>query len=352
MDGNYLEILYQLHYKNPPKNNTEIGLPHSSLHHGHVSLKRKVFEDGLRYSSRRRGQDAEFIRNVLDKYASWGDKNINYIDAPLTIYNRRIIISNNINNKVKDVIKNSYVITLNTNDLGYEKSNLIDKRIFELEEIFQYYELPYRLFYGTYFDGKGGRRSNNDLREIKKNYPYIETSKLKQNGEIGILGSFFKLLESTIKSVDKYLMMYEDDSRPVGPKQEFWEKFGKSINSMPQTEKRYNPSIYNFSYTNYCRNKCPHTNKWVGGYKKKTAGAHSILFTKDAIEKILKHAKKYKVSVALDNYIHYLHDIGVIKLWTWEGEPSNNGMFCGLFTQSETYCDTRNAIINHKEGFL
>ena len=87
----------------------------------------------------------------------------------------------------------------------------MDKRIFELEESFQYYELPYRLFYGTYFDGKGGKRSNDDLKEIKQNYPYIQTSKLKQNGEIGYIGSFFAqlLLPKTKKGeyFNKYYVM-------------------------------------------------------------------------------------------------------------------------------------------------
>jgi glycosyltransferase involved in cell wall biosynthesis len=325
---------------NPPLDKVRIGLP-LSLHHGHLSIKRKVWEDGLRYSDRPRGQDAEFIRDLIKKYSNLGDKNLNYIRVPLSVYLQREAV-----NGVKKILENSYVITLNTIDLDFDKVNLIDRRVNELEESFQYYELPYRIFYGLYYDGTDHIRSKETLKEIKDNYPYIQLDKLKKNGEVGLLASFLKLLESTEDSVDEYITIYEDDAKPTGPKLDFWRKFNYALVYIPYKSDPNYPGVYRLSYTNYCTNSCPDTNKWYKGYKvDKGAGSHALILKKAAVVKILKWCKENGAGKSVDMLLYYLNAIGVIRVHTWEGESSNGGMFCGLFSQYETFCDKRNSLI-------
>jgi glycosyltransferase involved in cell wall biosynthesis len=337
-DGNYL---YNVHIKNPPKDNTLIGLPHKNLHQGHISVKRKVFQDGIRYTNRVRGQDAQFLRKLLDHYSYLGAKNVNYVDAKLTVYLRRITIPNyGLANKI---LANSYVLTLDTKDLNYEKANVLETRIAEFENAFQYYELPYRIFYSLYFDGTNNQRSRDDLAYINKNFPWIETDKLAQSGEIGLLGGFFKLITTTEDEIEDYLVMYEDDAHPYGPKEEFWNNFNKALVSLPVDR----PAIFLLSYTNYCKQQCPNTEGWIKGYMKHAFGAHSIIFTKPAITAILDYAKQKKINLPIDRLFKHLHDVGVITLFTWMGPSSNGGMFCGLFSQKETFCGKRNSIIDH-----
>ncbi len=340
-DGNYL---YNIHKKNPPKNNTFIGLPHKNLHQGHISVQKKVFRDGLRYTNRIRGQDAQFLRKLLDHYSYLGKKNVNYVDAKISVYLRRITIPNFI--LASKILKDSYVLTLHTTGLSYEKSNVIETRITELENAFQYYELPYRLFYSLYFDGTNSNRSRKDFEYIKKNFPWIETDKLEQSGEIGLLGGFFKLLTETENDIEDYLVMYEDDAHPYGPKEEFWENFNKALVSLHK-KNTSNPNIFLLSYTNYCKQECPNTQEWIHGYVKHSLGAHSIIFTKPAVSAIIDYAKKYKINLPIDRLFRHLHDTGVVTLYTWLGPSSNEGMFCGMFSQKETFCKNRNSVIDH-----
>lgn len=340
-DGNYL---YNVHKKNPPKDNTLIGLPHKNLHQGHLSVKRKVFEDGLRYTNRIRGQDAQFLRKLLDHYSYLGSKNVNYIDAKLTVYLRRITIPNY--GLASKILEYSYVLTLDTKDLKYEKANILDARLAELENTFQYYELPYRIFYSLYFDGTDNQRSKDDLAYINKNFPWIETDKLAQTGEIGLLGGFFKLLTSIQHDIDKYLVVYEDDANPYGPKEEFWETFNKALVGVKQKGIN-NPYVFLLSYTNYCKVQCPNIQEWTTGYIKHAFGGHSIIFTKTAIDSIIQFVSQNKVNLPLDRMLKHFHDIGVITLFTWLGPESNGGMFCGMFSQKETFCGNRNSLIEH-----
>ena len=339
-DGNYL---YNVHKKNPPKDNTLIGLPHKNLHQGHLSVKKQVFQDGIRYTNRVRGQDAQFLRKLLDHYSYLGAKNVNYIDAKLTVYLRRITIPNY--GLASKILANSYVLTLDTKDLKYEKANVLETRIAELENTFQYYELPYRIFYSLYFDGTNNQRSRDDLAYINKNFPWIETDKLAQTGEIGLLGGFFKLITTTEHEIDDYLVMYEDDAHPYGPKEEFWNNFNSALVSL--SKQPLNNAIFLLSYTNYCKKECPNVSEWTRGYVKHAFGAHSIIFTKSAISAILDYAKQKKINLPLDRLFKHLHDIGVINLFTWMGPSSNGGMFCGLFSQNETFCGKRNSLIDH-----
>ena len=340
-DGNYL---YNFHKKNPPKDNTLIGLPHKNLHQGHISIKKKVFDDGIRYTNRIRGQDAQFLRKLLDHYSYLGSKNVNYIDAKLTVYLRRITIPNY--GLASKILENSYVLTLDTKDLKYEKANILDARLADLENTFQYYELPYRIFYSLYFDGTNNQRSKDDLAYINKNFPWIETDKLAQTGEIGLLGGFFKLLTSTQHDIDNYLVMYEDDAHPYGPKEEFWETLNKALIGIKQKGMN-NPYVFLLSYTNYCKVQCPNIQEWTTGYIKHAYGGHSIIFTKTAIDTILDYVSHNKVNLPLDRLIKHFHDIGVINLFTWLGPESNGGMFCGMFSQKETFCGKRNSLIEH-----
>ena len=334
--------MYNFHKQNPPSNGTNIGLPHNRLHHGHISIKRKVWEDGLRQTNRRRGQDAEYLRKLLDYYNYLGPKNVMFAEVPLSIYQNKIYIENH--GKLKQLLRDSYIITLDPEGLPYEKINLIERRTKEIEDSFQYYELPYRIFYSLYYDGTNLQRSTEDLAFIHKNYPWIATHKLKQNGEIGLLGGFFKLL--TTATVGEYLTVYEDDCRPVGSKEEFWGSYNQALEGISNGA----PNVYILAYTNYCKVPCRNENKWLPGYvsfgKNSTmAGTHALIFSKKSIKAILDWVRLNQVEFPIDKFLQTLHDSGIIHLWTWLGSESNSGMFCGLFYQNETYCDSRNSII-------
>jgi hypothetical protein len=337
--------MFKIEMENAPRNQLNVGIPIHKMHHGHLSVQRKVFDDGLKFSKRSRGEDAEFVRNIIKHYGHLGDKNLNYIRTPLSVYVKRDNIKGSGN--VKNILENSYIITLNTTDLDFDKVNLIDRRITELEESFQFYELPYRIFYGLYYDGTDHTRSKESIEEIKENYPFIKINKLENNGEIGLLGSFFKLLESTEETIDNYLTIYEDDAKPIGPKIDFWRKFNNALGNLPHKDDHNYPGVYMLSYMNYCRHSCPNTDKWYKGHKKNTGGAHALIIKRAALVKILKYCKKNGVDLPVDKLIVHLNDKGVIHMYTWEGESSNGGMFCGLFSQSETYCDKRNSLIDH-----
>ena len=335
------EWLLDLHRKNPPKNNSNIGLPHNTLHHGHISIKRKVWEDGLRQTGRRRGQDAEYLRKLLDYYAHLGPQNVMFAEVPLSVYMNRIYIENH--GKLKQLLRDSYVLTLDPNGIP-EKTDLLEKRLRELEDSFQYYEIPYRIFYSLYYDGGKAQRANEDLDFIHRNYPWIATNKLKQNGEIGLLGGFFKLL--TTATIGEYLVVYEDDCRPVGDKETFWNSFDLALRELSNSA----PNVYILAYTNYCKGPCKDQNQWYQGYvsfgKNSTmAGTHALVFSKKSVAAILDWVRTNPVDIPIDKFLQKLHDSGVIRLWTWLGQESNDGMFCGLFYQNETYCDSRNSII-------
>lgn len=336
------EWLYNLHHNNPPRNQSNIGLPHNTLHHGHISIKRKVYEDGLRQSNRRRGQDAEYLRKLLDYYNYLGPKNVMFAEVPLSVYRNRVYIEDH--GKLKQLLRDSYILTLDTKDLPSEKINLIERRIRETEESFQYYELPYHIFHSLYYDGTNSQRSSEDLAFIHKHFPWIATHKLKQNGEIGLLGGFFKLL--TTVNVGEYLVVYEDDCRPVGDKAEFWDSLGVALRDISNSD----PNVYIMAYTNYCKLPCQDKNQWYPGYisfgKNSTmAGTHALIFSKKAINAILTWVTKNPVEQPIDKFLQTLSDNNTIKLWTWLGPSSNDGMFCGLFLQNETFCDRRNSLI-------
>jgi glycosyltransferase involved in cell wall biosynthesis len=337
--------MYNFHNDNPPGNSSNIGLPHKRLHHGHISIKRKVWEDGLRQTDRRRGQDAEYLRKLLDHYKYLGPKNVMFAEVPLSVYMNKIYIENH--GKLKQLLKDSYIITLDQEGLPFEKVNLIERRTKEIEDSFQYYELPYRIFYSLYYDGTNLQRSAEDLAFIHRNYPWIETHKLKQNGEIGLLGGFFKLL--TTATISQYLVVYEDDCRPVGTKEEFWKSYNDALEDISNNS----PNVYILAYTNYCKMPCKNENKWLPGYvsfgKKSTmAGTHALIFSKKSVAAILAWVRTNPVDLPIDKFLQKLHEDGVIRLWTWLGQESNDGMFCGLFYQNETYCDSRNSIITRK----
>lgn len=81
--------LYGYHRKVPISQHLDLrGL---NLHHGHPIYSLGVF-DNVRFTNRRRGQDAEMLRNVLDYY---GDvpHNVNFLELPLSIYYPRKVIN-------------------------------------------------------------------------------------------------------------------------------------------------------------------------------------------------------------------------------------------------------------------
>ena len=71
-------------YHNKYARSESLNYPKISLHHGHPTYKSSVFEE-VKFTNRKRGQDAEMLRNVVDHYRG----GVVYIEAPLTGYYKR-----------------------------------------------------------------------------------------------------------------------------------------------------------------------------------------------------------------------------------------------------------------------
>ena len=78
-----------LNYHNKYPRSKTLHYPSISLHHGHPTYKKSVFND-VKFTNRQRKQDAEMLRNVVDFYKG----GIVYIKAPLTAYKQRPRIYN------------------------------------------------------------------------------------------------------------------------------------------------------------------------------------------------------------------------------------------------------------------
>ena len=62
-------------------------------------------------------------------------------------------------------------------------------------------------------------------------------------------------------------------------------------------------------------------------------GAHAVYFGKQSIRKMLLYIEKYKINLAIDNFINNFPDV-----WYWYGDLSENGMFRGLYKQHGLDC--------------
>lgn len=82
--------LYNYH-KNKVPITEHLDLRGLNLHHGHPIYSKKVFQN-VRFTDRRRGQDAEMLRNVLDYYGDTKN-NVHFLELPLSIYYPRKIIT-------------------------------------------------------------------------------------------------------------------------------------------------------------------------------------------------------------------------------------------------------------------
>lgn len=71
-------------YHNKYSRSESLNYPKISLHHGHPTYKSSVFES-VKFTNRKRGQDAEMLRNVVDHYKG----GVVYVEAPLTGYYKR-----------------------------------------------------------------------------------------------------------------------------------------------------------------------------------------------------------------------------------------------------------------------
>lgn len=223
-------------------------------------------------------------------------------------------------NPKKDIFQYSLMVHLDNDKVSEE-------RIQKVKQIYDEYDLPMNLMKATHW--------KNDIDELKM-YPIdakgIEF--IKRPGAYGLAGSLYKCLKKAHEEDWPHLLFLEDDSIPILPKNEFYDKFNKVISSLPDN----GGGIYILGTTIYCRDMKSVKKGWI---KKKDinisiAGSHAIIFSKQSILTIMNDLKYNKINQAIDNYIHNMKNT-----WFWIGDISKNGMFCGLYEQINTNCNNR-----------
>jgi GR25 family glycosyltransferase involved in LPS biosynthesis len=219
-----------------------------------------------------------------------------------------------------DIFKYSLMVHLDNDKVSEE-------RIQKVEKIYDEYGLPINLMKATHW--------NRDVTELHT-YPLEKTAYqfVKRPGAYGLAGSLYKCLKKAYDEDWPYLLFLEDDSIPILPKYQFFNKFNEVIDSLPDNGN----GIYILGTNIYCKNI---DNLNEGWYKKymlpiRVAGSHAVLFSKQSISDIINHLKYNKIDKAIDNYIHNMKDV-----WFYIGDVSESKMFTGLYDQIDTYCDYR-----------
>ena len=184
-------------------------------------------------------------------------------------------------------------------------------------------------------------------KHIINQYPIDKKLLDRRPGAYGLAGSLYRnLIKAYINNWD-YMMHIEDDCVPnknLSNKQ-FIDLFYNSLISLPDGE-----GLYSYSLTVYCKPSFTLTKKPTLTWKKYaskvyTAGTTCILFTKKAIEKIIRsNIKIYEI----DNYLKDMFTKNK-HFYFYDGPLSKNKMFYGLFEQYNTNCAFRtNNIISRK----
>ena len=223
-------------------------------------------------------------------------------------------------NPKKDIFQYSLMVHL-------ENDKVSEERIKKVKQIYDEYDLPMNLMKATHW--------KNDIDELKM-YPIDKSSYefVNRPGAYGLAGSLYKSLKKAHEEDWPHLLFLEDDSIPILPKSEFYDKFHQIITTLPDNGN----GIYILGTTIYCQDMKSVKRGWV---KKEDinigiAGGHAILFSKQSISTIMNLLKHNKINRAIDNYIHNMK-----HTWFWIGDISKNGMFCGLYEQIDTNCNYR-----------
>ena len=239
-----------------------------------------------------------------------------------------------------NLFKYSLMIHLNDDELSQNRINKLDK-------IYKDYGIKYNLFPALHC-----KKDEKELNSL----PIIKSKSQLWGGAWGLAGSFYKALKYAKDNNFPFLLFLEDDSIPLLNKKTFFDKYNLIINSIKNDLNKNN--IYFLSYTKYCINSdsYPCNDKDIFIERPITkgkyfTGAGSIIFTKKSIKNILNYIEKNKIHMPIDNYINFLHENNIIKTYTWQGNVSKNGMFCGIYEQIDTNCNERISV-RHQANLL
>jgi hypothetical protein len=228
-----------------------------------------------------------------------------------------------------NLFKYSLMIHLNNHELS-------ENRLKKLDKIYKNYGIKYTLFPALHW--------KKDEKELKT-LPIIKSKPYMVNGPYGLAGSFYKSLKHARDNNYPFLLYLEDDSIPLLDKNSFFKKFILIINSIKSNLDKNH--VFFLSYTKYCDDSlpCKNINKFIKRADNNIKyGTGSIIFTKKSIDNILNYIEKNKIHLPIDVYLNFLENKNIINTFTWEGNVSENGMFCGIYEQLDTNCKDRNSI--------
>ena len=231
-------------------------------------------------------------------------------------------------------VNKAYVNTLENDELSI-------KRLKHIKNIHNNYGLPsLHINKALHYD--------NDKEYIKNKYPTIKRSKFNDRpGAYGLNASFMQFLENNKNTTDNFIIWYEDDAIPAENEDLFDSQLDIAM-QLILNDNNVTNNVYYLAYTNYCKKKCENVNKWIKKTYNTKNGSHCIIFTKSSINSILNYMEKNTIKLPIDNLLYFLHGKGIINAYDWGNNIlDEKGMFCGLFTQLNTYCDKRVSVINN-----
>ena len=208
-----------------------------------------------------------------------------------------------------------------------ENDKFSQKRIQEVKDIYNEYNLPMHLMKATHW--------KHDEEELKT-YPLDKDKITGKNvdyrpGAYGLAGSFYKCLKQAYDEDWPHLLFLEDDAVPILPKDQFYDRFNEVLSTLPDNGN----GIYMLGLAVYCNTE---SNEQIGWIQKDDipmyiSGTHSMYFGKESIHKMISYLQDHKVDQAIDNFINSLPGV-----WYWYGDLSENGMFRGLYKQLGLDC--------------
>jgi GR25 family glycosyltransferase involved in LPS biosynthesis len=220
----------------------------------------------------------------------------------------------------KDIFNHSLMVHL-------ENDKFSQKRIQEVKDIYNDYNLPMHLMKATHW--------KHDEEELKT-YPLDKDKITGKNvdyrpGAYGLAGSFYKCLKQAYDEDWPHLLFLEDDAVPILPKDQFYDRFNEVLSTLPDNGN----GIYMLGLTIWC-NTDPNDDigwKQYKDFNTPVHGAHAVYFGKESIHRVMNYFKNNNLTLAIDNFINSLPGV-----WYWYGDLSENGMFRGLYKQLGLDC--------------
>jgi len=220
----------------------------------------------------------------------------------------------------KDIFDYSLMVHL-------ENDESSKKRIQEVKQIYEDYDLPMHLMKATHW--------KHDEEELKT-YP-LDKDKITgikvdyRPGAYGLSGSFYKCLIKAYEENWPHLLFLEDDAVPILPKDQFYTRFDEVLSTLPDNGQ----GIYMLGLTVWCKTNPTDEIGWkqYRDFDSPVHGAHAVLFSKKSIQLMINYFRHNRLNMAIDNFINSLPGV-----WYWYGDLSENGMFRGLYKQHGLNC--------------